>query len=222
MKDSRFGKPHSAAAPVAKPLKRPRQARAVFTVEAIYQALVRIWQRQGWDALTTRAVALEAGVAVGTFYDYFPSKQALFSGYVRHSLEQLLERIEQQVIAPPELDWPTRLSRLLRLSCDPTQTDAFLFNLDMWRMEPQIAEAKHQRRAFEDFSATWLRVLQACPDLPQPATAELAEAMLIMAWGGLRYSTLCQLEPERQARWVAQMERAFQALLQAPVATVGA
>src|SRR5690606_18648087 len=150
MKDRRFGKAQSATAPVAKPLKRPRQARAVFTVEAIYQALVRIWQRQGWEALTTRAVALEAGVAVGTFYDYFPSKQALFSGYVRHSIEQLLERIEQQVIAPSDLDWSTRLSRLLWLSCGPAQTDAFLFNLDMWRMEPQIAEPKHQRRVFEE------------------------------------------------------------------------
>src|SRR5690606_21764772 len=107
---------------------------------------------------------------------------ALFSGYVRHSIEQLLERIEQQVIAPSDLEWSSRLSRLLWLSCGPAQTDAFLFNLDMWRMEPQIAEPKHQRRVFEEFSRTWLRALEACPDLPQPATAEFAEAMLIMAW----------------------------------------
>lgn len=219
MRDSGFGKRRSTAAvsamPLPKPLKRPRQARAVLTVEAIYQALVRIWQRQGWSAVTTRAVALEAGVAVGTFYDYFPSKQALFSGYVRYSIEQLLLRIDEQVIAPSGLQWQARLSRLLWLSCGPAQADALLFNLDMWRMEPQIAEPKHQRRVFEELSRKWHQVLSACPDLPQPASEELAEAMLIMAWGGLRYSSLCQLEPERQARWVAQMERAFSALLQA-------
>lgn len=78
----------------AKPLKRPTQARAKVTVQAIFDTYVRIWQRDGWQRLTTRAIALEAGVAVGTLYDYFPSKHALHSGYVRHCIEALLERIE--------------------------------------------------------------------------------------------------------------------------------
>lgn len=82
--------------PRAKPLKRPSQARAVFTVEAIYEAFVRIWRRDGWSGLTTRAVALEAGVAIGTLYDYFPSKEALLSGYVRHCLEHLLQQVDDK------------------------------------------------------------------------------------------------------------------------------
>ena len=65
-----------------KPLKRPTQGRAKMTVQAIFDTYVRIWQRDGWERVTTRAVALEAGVAVGTLYDYFPSKQALHSGLV--------------------------------------------------------------------------------------------------------------------------------------------
>ena len=83
-----------------KPLKRPMQARARFTVQAIYDAYVRIWQREGWDQLTTRKVALETGIAVGTLYEYFPSKEALHSGYVRHCIEQMLQQIEERVIAP--------------------------------------------------------------------------------------------------------------------------
>ncbi|MAB24373.1 MAG: TetR family transcriptional regulator, partial [Pseudomonadales bacterium] len=62
--------------PRPKPLKRPTQSRAKATVQAIFDTYVRIWQRDGWERLTTRAIALEAGVAVGTLYDYFPSKQA--------------------------------------------------------------------------------------------------------------------------------------------------
>src|SRR5471030_1801070 len=89
--------------PRAKPLKRPSQARALFTVEAIYQAFVRIWQRDGWAKLTTRAVALESGFAVGTLYDYFPSKEALLSGYVRMCVETLLRQLDEHVIAPRDL-----------------------------------------------------------------------------------------------------------------------
>ena len=44
------------AAP-AKPLKRPAQARAKLTVQAIHDAFVRIWRRDGWAKLTTRAVS---------------------------------------------------------------------------------------------------------------------------------------------------------------------
>ena len=53
---SGFGKPAAA-----KPRKRPTQARAVFTVQAIYDAFVRIWRQHGWAGVTTRAVALETG-----------------------------------------------------------------------------------------------------------------------------------------------------------------
>ncbi len=75
----------------------------MFTVQAIYDAFVRIWRRDGWDGVSTRAVALETGVAVGTLYDYFPNKAALLSGYVRHCMEQLLQAIEQQAVTPPGL-----------------------------------------------------------------------------------------------------------------------
>ena len=87
-----------SAKPRNKPLKRPTQARARFTVEAIFEAFVRILRQRGWSGVTTRAVALETGVAVGTLYDHFPSKEALLSGYVRHQLDLLLQRLEREVV----------------------------------------------------------------------------------------------------------------------------
>ena len=95
--------PSSRTAAAARPLKRPRQARARFTVQAIYDAFVRIWQRDGWDRLTTRNVALETGIAVGTLYDYFPNKTALLSGYVRHCIEALLAAIDREAVQPAGL-----------------------------------------------------------------------------------------------------------------------
>ena len=79
-----------------KPLKRPAQARAKFTVQAIYDAFVRIWQREGWAGVTTRAVALETGVSVGALYEYFPNRQALLSGYVRHGIESLIAALRSE------------------------------------------------------------------------------------------------------------------------------
>ena len=109
----------------AKPLKRPLQARAKFTVQAIFDALVRIWQRDGWARLTTRSVALETGISVGTLYDYFPSKAALLSGYVRHCMEVLLQAIEQQAVQPPDLHWQQRVHHLVRL-CSGVSTSVLM------------------------------------------------------------------------------------------------
>jgi AcrR family transcriptional regulator len=71
-----------------KPLKRPSQDRAKFTVQTIFDGFVRIWRRQGWAAVTTRNISLETGYAVGTLYEYFPNREALLSGYVRYAIER--------------------------------------------------------------------------------------------------------------------------------------
>lgn len=198
--------PPSSPRPRAKPLKRPTQARARVTVQAIFDTYVRIWQRDGWDGLTTRAVALEAGVAVGTLYDYFPSKHALHSGYVRHCIEALLAAIDAQAIEPKDLAWQARISRLVRILAGLEGALPW-FHPDMLALESSVAERKHQRRAYDDLLGAWQRVAAAAADLsPRPTDATL-EALHLAVWGGRRYAMLVQLEPERMAAWAAQMER---------------
>ena len=67
------------------PRKRPRQDRARTTVEAILDATARLLVRRGFDHLTTNAVAEEAGVSIGSLYQYFPNKEALVADLIeRH------------------------------------------------------------------------------------------------------------------------------------------
>src|SRR5262245_47146377 len=49
----------------------------------IVEAAVRLWLRTGFDATAVEAVAREAGLAKGTVYLYFPSKEALLEEAVR-------------------------------------------------------------------------------------------------------------------------------------------
>ena len=67
--------------------KRPRQARAKQTVEWVLIAAARVFRREGFAATTNR-IAEEAGVSVGSLYEYFPNKQALLATLAeRHVLE---------------------------------------------------------------------------------------------------------------------------------------
>lgn len=190
----------------AKPLKRPTQARAKFTVQAIFDALVRIWQRDGWARLTTRAVALETGISVGTLYDYFPNKTALVSGYVRHCMESLLHAIDTQAVQPLDLPWQQRVRLLVRLCCGVDTPALPWFHPDMLALEAEMAEPKHHRRVHDELVAAWQRVLAACTDLPHPPAAHTVQALHLALWGGRRYALLLQLDPAQMRQWAAEME----------------
>jgi AcrR family transcriptional regulator len=190
-----------------KPLKRPSQARAKFTVHATYDALVRIWQRDGWERLTTRAVALETGISVGTLYDYFPNKLALLSGYVRHSVEVLVEAVDREAVQPDELSWRQRVHQLVRLMCGVDAPELPWFHPQMLALEAQMAQPKHHRRVQEELEAAWQRVFDACADLPQRPSVETVRALHLAVWGGRRYALLLELDEAQARLWAAEMER---------------
>ena len=57
--------------------KGPQQARSKRLVADILEAAARVLARQGARRFTTVRVAEEAGVSIGSLYQYFPSKEAL-------------------------------------------------------------------------------------------------------------------------------------------------
>jgi len=97
-----------AAATVTNPRKRPQQPRARATVEVILEATAHILARDGYEALTTNAVAARAGVSIGSVYQYFPSKEALVGELVDRDCERMDALfgdvfLRAQGLPPPEL-----------------------------------------------------------------------------------------------------------------------
>src|ERR1043165_7358586 len=85
------------------PRKRPRQARSRATVDSVLEATARVLVKRGFDGLTTNLVADEAGVSIGSLYQYFPNKAALVGALIEKHVD------EMQSLALSEL---TRVAQL--------------------------------------------------------------------------------------------------------------
>jgi AcrR family transcriptional regulator len=63
------------------PRKAPSQVRSEETIAVLLQATGNLLTREGIDAATTTRIAAEAGVSVGTLYQYYPTRDALVAAW---------------------------------------------------------------------------------------------------------------------------------------------
>jgi AcrR family transcriptional regulator len=74
--------------------KQPKQERARETVDVILEAMARTLVRVGYDRASTNRVALEAGVSIGSLYQYFPNKEALVAALIDRHTEMMTARCQ--------------------------------------------------------------------------------------------------------------------------------
>lgn len=92
----------------------PLQARSRERVERILDAAEQEFAEAGYEAATTEAIAASAGASIGSLYQFFPNKKALFDAVAERYLDQLRALFDASVT--PELlakSWPAILDDLI-------------------------------------------------------------------------------------------------------------
>src|SRR5688572_23233531 len=92
-----MGRRPSARASTTAPRRQPRQERSRERVQAMLDAAASIIDARGIDAVTTNAIADEAGVPVGTIYQFFPNRDAVLVALLERQLAAFDQRIEPLV-----------------------------------------------------------------------------------------------------------------------------
>lgn len=83
----------------------PVQQRSLATLESVLAATEKLLNLSSPETITTRAIAEEAGVSIGTFYRLFDDKSAV----IRTVVDRYLEEWTQ--IDPGDIPMPTSLER---------------------------------------------------------------------------------------------------------------
>jgi AcrR family transcriptional regulator len=80
------------------PRRKPQQRRSHQTVDAVLDAVVRVLKREGVLAVTTNRIAEVAGVSIGSIYQYFPDKRAIFVALHQRHIDEIDRMVHAKLI----------------------------------------------------------------------------------------------------------------------------
>jgi AcrR family transcriptional regulator len=141
-------------------VKAPTQERSRQTVSTILEACSRILIREGFFGVTTDKIAKEAGVSIGSLYQFFGNKESVVSAVIHNLLDQdkqfVLQRFRELDIErlPVEQKMRNLISVGLEVYRNNSELRAKLQNIQMY-----LTDGEYLRSTMKIYEDMLLRVL---------------------------------------------------------------
>jgi AcrR family transcriptional regulator len=184
-----------------KPRRSPQQERSRVTVEAILEAAGLLLVEKGLAGASTNAIAIKAGVSIGSLYQYFPNKESIFLALLERHHEEM-RPIRAKAINDLAAGEPvgTVLDEVMRVSLAARLRHPEL----MTAMQRELAglAAKHRLEGTPESGAgadILAKVLLSRKDLANDQTGEkawLAITILEVVGRGLVHGSMPDLDRE--------------------------
>lgn len=154
------------------PRKSPLQERSQVTVDAILQGASQVLVKVGYERANTTLIAQAAGVSVGSLYQYYPNKDAVFSALLKAELEQALMLMRAALEAMALQPFDQQVRQLVATLCAYKAENPRLHRVLKTELG-RIDGAKALRRLNEQTLGLVEAMLRAQHDLPlrDPASA---------------------------------------------------
>jgi AcrR family transcriptional regulator len=190
--------------------KAPRTARGERTLRKILDAARDEFGERGFSESSIVGITQRAGVALGTFYTYFDSKEAVFHALVQDMSAQVRDRV-----APAFKDATDALDGERRA------LEAFLefarSHRDVYRIidEAEFVEQNAYREHYETTATRIAARLMAARDKGEISDSYSNEELDILSWAimganvflGLRYSVWSSSDPKTVADITSRLLR---------------
>jgi len=192
------------------PRRKPAQARSRQRVEGILDAVAELLVERGFDVITTRLMAERAGIPVGSIYQFFPNKYAIFNAlgvrYLGRFAQVYRDIVTAEVQAEP---WDELLDRAIDAFSKVIYAErgAVILWAGM-RNSPELraAEAQHRASAVDYNLAILDRVL---PHL-EPDRRRVIAWVMVRVLDALLYQASRE-EDERKAQVIAELKQLMKA-----------
>lgn len=153
------------------PRKQARQARARITCQAILEAAARILETDGPGALTTNAIAVRAGVSIGSLYQYFPNKEAILATLIRDKRHELLQGMRETTARAAQMPAEQAIDALIRAGMVHQVTRPRLA-LELEALEPHLALEQETRALAAEMAGLIVPTIRRINPMATPAEAQ--------------------------------------------------
>ncbi len=184
-------------------------------MDAILTAATRMLPEQGMARSTTNRIAKLAGVSIGSLYQYFPDKDAIFAELV----DRELKRNEDAILAVARSEQTAPLGDLVEAVVD-VSVDRLLEQADLLR--ELLSHAFRLKKvgavvsSRESADAQLAAILAAHPEVARDdptAAARVCSSALI---GVVQHVILAQQDVRETAALKVELKRLLEAYLRAP------
>ncbi|PZA11189.1 TetR/AcrR family transcriptional regulator [Rhodopseudomonas palustris] len=179
----------------AKSRRRPVQPRSHETSRAIRDAFVRLLDEKPFSAVTIREIVLVAGVGLGTFYEYFSSKDELARACVHLRTKDLLLAMRRRRTALGSYDIATGVTAAITAQAE-IYAQAPREWMQHFMLERHKSERSHYLEAYDLFLKEWEALLEGAADWPPGRSArDAARPVFTLLYGMFAHALIRGMPP---------------------------
>lgn len=172
------GKTTKKRGKIAAPRKEPQQERSRRRLDAIVEAAADSFAEFGFDATTMEGIAATASTSIGSMYQFFPNKKAVFREVAQRAIAASGATFASLMLPGSQRPWPELLDQVcdlyFELHHSSVMMRAMVRNFELYREFETQDEA--QRQGFVQIVGvllgTWV------PNLPPGRSHRIAQTLV--------------------------------------------
>lgn len=142
------------------PRKAASQQRSRATIDALVDATARVLIKEGFDQANTNRIAVEAGVSIGSLYQYFPSKEALVVAVIERHKGEMVDVLRRTLAKVETLPIDNAVRELVK-----TMIEAHRVNPGLHRVLVEETPRAGRLGAIDSFDREFYALIRAYLEL---------------------------------------------------------
>ncbi len=173
----------------------PTQERSRARVERILDAAAHVFADVGYDAATTEGIAALAGTSIGSVYQFFPNKKALFDAIGARYLGEAQALFDQLMTRPLDRPWTELLDEAIDAFRE-LDSKSVAFRA-VWRNFHQSGDfLAHGEALNQSMAARTATVLAAFAPAMAPEKVTLVASVVVETMSSMLFLALRRPEPQ--------------------------